>query len=146
VNLRKIPRTKALLEQKIRSFDSVDHWWFERLMAGSVTRKGRLWPSVVAKSVLVDDYVEATERLGVKRKRSETEVGMALRKLMPKLETVRGYCQLSEDNSTRRWCFRLQDLHLCRHAFEQALQQDVDWPSSADDEGEGDRFQGVETF
>ncbi len=146
VNLRKIPRTAALLEQKIRSFDSVDHWWFERLMAGSVTRKGRIWPSIVSKSVLVDDYVEATERLGVKRKRSETEVGMALRKLMPKLETVRGYCQISEDTATRRWCFRLPDLHLCRHAFEQAVQQTVDWPSTADDEAEGDRFEGVETL
>jgi hypothetical protein len=146
VNLRRIPRTKALLEQKIRSFDSVDLWWFERLRAGSVTRKGRIWPSIVSKSVLVDDYVEATERLGVKRKRSETEVGMALMKLMPKLETVRGYCQISEDNATRRWCYRLPDLHLCRHAFEQALQQEVDWPASADDEGEGDRFEGVETL
>ena len=43
VNLRQIPRTDALLEQKIRSLNSVESWWFERLMSGSTGRHTSRW-------------------------------------------------------------------------------------------------------
>ena len=47
INLRQIPRTAALLEQKIRSLDSVEAWWFERLMSGATTRDGSQWGALV---------------------------------------------------------------------------------------------------
>lgn len=40
VNLRQIPRTGALLEQKLRSLDPMENWWFERLRSGSTRRGG----------------------------------------------------------------------------------------------------------
>lgn len=38
-----IPRTNALLEQKIRSLDPLDSWWLERLRSGSTLAKGEQW-------------------------------------------------------------------------------------------------------
>ena len=49
VNLRQIPRTEALLEQKIRSLDSVESWWFERLKDGATTRNGTEWLRMIRK-------------------------------------------------------------------------------------------------
>ncbi|CUA90196.1 hypothetical protein Ga0061061_111110 [Chelatococcus sambhunathii] len=131
VNLRQIPRTEALLEQKIRSLDSVESWWFERLMSGATTRDGSEWVTEIPKSTLVDDYIATSERIGVRRKAAETEVGMKLSKLVPGLATVRAWWEESPAVMRRRWCFRLPSLEDCRAAFEEAVQQPVAWPDDA---------------
>lgn len=128
VNLRKIPRTGALLEQKIRSFDSVEMWWFEVLMRGAVTRDGEAWPSSVQKSQLVDDYIASAERIGIKRKAAETELGMKLAKLVPGLRSDRVTIYDDVGIARRRHCFILPPLEECREAYAEALQQPVDWP------------------
>src|SRR6185437_13334082 len=45
VDLRKIPKTEALLEQKLRSLDSVGTWLYARLQAGAPTRHLAEWPT-----------------------------------------------------------------------------------------------------
>jgi hypothetical protein len=62
VDLRKIPRTAALLEQKLRSLDSVDSWWFSRLNAGAVTSRAAQWQGVVPTTALFGDYLLASEK------------------------------------------------------------------------------------
>lgn len=42
-NLRSIPKTKALLEQKIPSLDPIASWWLGRLADGSQTHRGTHW-------------------------------------------------------------------------------------------------------
>lgn len=130
VNLRKIPRTGALLEQKIRSFDSVEMWWFETLMRGAVTRDGEAWPGVVQKSQLVDDYIASAERIGIKRKAAETELGMKLAKLVPGLRSEKVTIYDDAGVSRRRHCFVMPALEECREAYAEALQQPVDWPDT----------------
>lgn len=129
VNLRQIPRTEALLEQKIRSLDSVESWWFERLQAGTTTRDGEQWLPDIPKSLLVDDYIATAERVGIKRKAAETELAMKLMKLVPGLKDHRPLW--TDDGATvgrRRWCWLLPSLEDCRAAFEEAVQQPVRWP------------------
>lgn len=130
VNLRKIPRTGALLEQKIRSFDSVEMWWYEALQRGAIVRDGEAWPSAVQKSQLVDDYIAAAERIGIKRKAAETELGMKLAKLVPGLRSEKVTVYDDAGISRRRHCFILPPLENCREAYAEALQQPVDWPES----------------
>lgn len=128
INLRKIPRTGALLEQKIRSFDSVEMWWYEALMRGAITRDGETWPANVQKSQLVDDYIASAERIGIKRKAAETELGMKLAKLVPGLRSEKVTIYDDGGVSRRRHCFVLPPLEECREAYADALQQPVDWP------------------
>ena len=117
-----------MLEQKIRSLDSVESWWFERLIDGAATRNSTEWLRVIPKALLVDDYIAASDRLGIKRKAAETEVGMTLGKLIPGMETRRLPWEDSPSVTTRKWCWLLPSLEDCRTAFEEALQQPVDWP------------------
>jgi hypothetical protein len=134
INLRQIPRTQALLEQKIRSLDSIESWWFERLMAGTTTRGGSQWLEEIPKSIIADDYIATSERIGIRRKAAETEIGMKLRKLVPGIGESRPLWAGEGDAMAKRtWCWKLPSLEDCRAAFEEAVQQPVQWPRAEDE-------------
>lgn len=132
VELRKIPKTDALLEQKIRSLNSIESWWFGRLMSGTTTAKCEDWRPEVPKATLADDYIATAERIGIKRKSADTELGMKLVKLVPGLDSERKYTDYGPSETRRVWHWLLPPLEDCRAAFEAALQQAVPWPREID--------------
>ena len=83
VNLRHIPYTTALLEQKLESASTEQTWWLDVLrngaLPGDTEGKGRA-PS----AVLFDDYIEHARAKGVQRRVIETSLGMFLQKTVPK--------------------------------------------------------------
>lgn len=135
VDLRNVPRTDALLEQKIRSLGSVNSWWFERLMSGSASRHSSKWPDAVPCQQLFDDYVAVAEKIGIRRKREQIAFGMALGKLMPGLERAKRVAPIDDGHGIsmqRTWCYLLPSLAEARESFERALEQSVDWPSESE--------------
>jgi DNA primase catalytic core len=137
VELRQIPKTDALLEQKIRSLPSVESWWFGRLNSGSTTAKASTWLEEVPKATLVDDYIETSERIGVRRKAAETELALKLAKMIPGLREQRKFIDFSSGDTRRAWVWLMPPLPECRAAFEAALQQHVGWSHIDDDERAG---------
>lgn len=129
IDLRKVPKTKALLDQKLNSFDSPDEWWLDRLKAGAPTRKSRHWPEEIAKDLLYDDYIEfAGSRIGWKRRSTETVVGQALEKIMPGLRTVRRSYSKGEGADVERVrCYVLPPLVEARAALERAVGHAINW-------------------
>lgn len=128
VNLREIPKTGALLEQKVRSLDPIETWLLDRLKAGTPTRKHQDWPEFIATDAWCDDYIEASERIGIKRKAAQTTFGIKIRKLLP------GACHhratiAAENGSTihRPWGYLLPPLVECREAFARLIGQEIDW-------------------
>jgi hypothetical protein len=83
VALRTIPKTKALLEQEERSLGTVDAWWLERLDDGALTRHDTLWRTEIPCAELFDDYINASEKIGIRRKREATIFGIELRQARP---------------------------------------------------------------
>lgn len=143
VNLRKIPMTKALLEQKFRSLDTVEAWWLERLIDGSTRRGGSEWSDEVPIDALFDDYIAVSEKIGVKRKSEKTSFGIKMVKLVPGLAKVRPWMNTEEGGRARQWSYSLPPLARCRQAFEQAVSQQIEWGDSEDMPSEGDRHGGV---
>jgi hypothetical protein len=144
-NLRQIPRTEALLEQKIESLDAVNSWWFERLMAGAPTRHATQWAAEVPCHTLYSDYVATAEKIGVRRKQSDVGFGLKLAKLVPSLGKVRRVRDVDHDGvvvAKRTWCYVLPTLERAREKFEALLGQQVAWlpveesAPSADDRDE----------
>lgn len=131
VDLRHIPKTAALLEQKIRSFDSVDSWWFERLWTGTITRNAHEWKNIVSCKTLFEDYLKGAEEIGIKRKQEQTVLGIKLKKLVPTIRRVRRDLDFEQ---IRTWCYELPALQIAREMFESLLGQSVDWPDD-DDKG-----------
>ena len=85
VDLRRIPDTPGLEEQKVRSLDPEVSWWLDALRAGAVDNDGGGWPSRIACGDLYKSYLAQAERLGARRRLSEAELGYALRRLAPDL-------------------------------------------------------------
>lgn len=133
VNLRQIPRTKALLEQKVRSLDPLDSWWLTRLMDGSPTRKMSEWQEMVTIEALYADYLHTADDIGVGRKRDRATFGARLFKLAPGLRKRRAPRIESE---VRPWCYELPPLDGCRASFETLFGQYIDWPADEASESE----------
>jgi hypothetical protein len=147
VDLWKIPRTEALLEQKIRSLNSVESWWFERLTNGSTARHGQHWKEEVSSTTLFNDYIATADKIGVKRKQEETVFGISLAKLVPNLRRVKRTVEVEDErggaSTTRRaWCYALPPLVEARAHFELIVGQRVQWPS----EDDADRASEVESL
>jgi hypothetical protein len=149
-NLRVIPKTAALLEQKIRSLDPVAAWWLQRLIDGSQTHRSGLWRDKVPVATLFNDYLRTNEKIGVRRRASETEFGIAIRRLAPMVERVRAteeievWDESSNSQSTvyrRVWCLSFPSLWDCRDSFEAALKQQFPWGEERAD-GNGDEDGG----
>jgi hypothetical protein len=133
VDLWHAPQTRALLEQKIRSFDTIDDFWFNRLHDGSD------WPSRVICTDFHAEYIKATTQMGVGRKRSNAEFGTRLAKLVPSMRKTRPAIETEPGVTRRVWCYEFPSLDDCRAAFDQLLGQPVDWPALSP--GEGGRAQ-----
>lgn len=128
VNLRTIPKTRALLEQKVHSLDPVEAWLLERLEAGEPTRGLGTWPAFIPKPALLDDYVKTSERTGITRRATETQFNLKLRKLLPGLRPDRQSVPSDSGASMIRVRgYALPPLHEARRSFESALQQEIEW-------------------
>ncbi|APT31922.1 DNA Metabolism [Methylobacterium phyllosphaerae] len=127
VNLRQIPKTEALLEQKLRSLDAVESWWFERLAAGTPTAKMEYWRCDMPIDEMFDDYIASADKIGIKRKSEITSFGIKMRRLVPGLKRERLSVSDGHVGLKRLWCYVLPPLDDARALFETELSQAVAW-------------------
>lgn len=132
VDVRTTPKTNALLEQKIRSLDSVEAWWFERLWAGDITTQRDEWPTQIDKQTLYKDYVRHSDDVGVRRRREPSQFSREISELCPAITSLRVRTEDSYGAPVRKRMWVLPSLEICRCAFESAVDQSVEWPG---DEG-----------
>ncbi|WP_316190540.1 DUF5906 domain-containing protein [Bradyrhizobium sp. SZCCHNS2096] len=128
VDLWRIPKTRALLDQKLRSLESIERFWFDRLHDGEMV-DGAPWPERIICANLYHDYLKASSQIGVSRKRSSAEFGIALAKLVPGLRKERPSIETEPGIARRTWCYILPSLTEARSAFADLLGQLVDWPA-----------------
>ena len=131
VNLRKIPLTKALLDQKILSMTAEQKWWFDVLNSGELPG-GCSEVSHCPVPVLFNHYIRhASRQGGVHRRSIETQLGMfmnkhvkGLRKLERQIYTFqgRGFIQKREG-----YIYAFPPLVECRKAFAEKMKQDLNW-------------------
>lgn len=130
VNIREVPKTPALTEQKIRSFSTLERWLFDALKAGRLphtenegyTALGARhnWSDPISTEGVVKSYMQYARLSGDRYTNAATEVGMGLRKLIPNgLENPRvavGSGRLKK----RVRCYKFPSLLACRRAFEKS--------------------------
>jgi hypothetical protein len=118
------------LEQKVRSLDTIDDFWYNRL------HDGDNWPDRVVCAELHAEYLKAATQIGVGRKRGPAEFGARLAKLVPGIRKNRPAIETEPGVTRRVWCYEMPSLHDCRAAFDELLGQPVDWPALSPGEGE----------
>jgi hypothetical protein len=77
VNLRKIPHTVALIDQKIEGATTEQSWWLDVLREGVLPGDWEGTGSAPSK-LLFDDYIEHAKKKGVARRSIETSLGFFL--------------------------------------------------------------------
>jgi phage/plasmid-associated DNA primase len=81
-DIRDVPDTEGLREQKILSMDPITAWWFQKLKDGSLPSEDGEW-GITEKNAIYEDYAETIGKAGVIYKGMQTSLGMKLKKLLP---------------------------------------------------------------
>lgn len=145
VNLRAIPATQALWEQKAAALPPEQSWWLLKLRDGKLLLHDHEWETEVVTRLLYRSYSLYATELGVRRKKTEEQLAQAMAKLLPE-----GYPQRTrpwrdvrtDDGSTvrrRERCYVLPPLTECRAHFCRLANWSLDW---GEGEGEGDPDSG----
>jgi phage/plasmid-associated DNA primase len=128
VDLRKIPRTAALLDQIIHTMPTVHKFWFERLRAGTLIDEHREWEPYVITEKLYEAYLKFSENCGERYRLINRQFGKELRRLCP--DVKRGHRTI---DSREKWILYVPELETCREKFENIVKVKVNWKAEVDE-------------
>lgn len=87
--VRRVPQTEALHEQKLLSLNVDEEWWYQKLVEGVVLPEHDGWVNEVMSDHLTDDYIEYTRRFNMSKRGNQTALGKFLQRMCPSLTYVR---------------------------------------------------------
>jgi hypothetical protein len=85
-NVRKVPQTSALLEQKILSMDAETEWFYEALWEGRILKNSPEWADKVSAEVLYNEYIQRMDQQRRPYRMNPTAFGKFLNHVMPRGE------------------------------------------------------------
>lgn len=133
IDLRTIPKTNALFEQKLHSMTPFQKYWFETLSKGYIG-DGPAWPKCLRTEEFREHYYQFASGIGVKHKDTDTQIGISLKKLCPEVgkgkKTLPVYLG---DGATailtsQQLVYVFLDLETCRTLLEQYIGSELPWP------------------
>lgn len=120
VDLRTVPKTKALTDQKIASMDDVERWLLAVLFRGYI-RQGPPWATPVPVSIIRASFAEFH---GLKEMSElDSRIGRKLNEVFPPFKKSRNR---AGDRQEYRYAF--PSLDECRRMFEEYIGGEIDWP------------------
>lgn len=136
--VRAVPQTEALRDQKDLSLTPEQDWWLNKLRDGVLFPEDEGWPSEVLKDKLVEDYTEYTRRWSISRRGNLTALGKFLGRVCPGLDAVQKMAKFTEMGNDgwphsverRAYFWLLPSLETCRERWEQ-LHGAQTWPEPA---------------
>ena len=120
INLRLVPTTEALWDQKHQSLDDFDKWYFDCLQAGQLG-PGRRWEEWHPAEELRDSFLYHCGK--TYNRSSATQFGTLLKKRVPGATKPR-----QSLGGRQPYGYRLPPLYECRRAFEERFSVTLDWP------------------
>jgi hypothetical protein len=136
-DVRQVPMTKALQEQKALSMAIEQEWWMAKIQEGKLDPRDEVWTGEVMKADLLYDFVQYCRQFATGgRRSSEVRLGKFLRRACPEgwpeaVQKTREAEARMLDGSTARvrrpWYYRFPDLEKCRLHWEQAFGKVVEW-------------------
>ncbi len=149
--VRDVPQTDALRDQKMLSLNNEEQWWLERLMDGRTTSRTSGWERSIQKDWLQADYLRYAESQRYLRRASPTALGRFLKRMLAsiKCEDPKGFpvsVQRMTDvertglgghvetSRERAYWYDLPDLKLCREAWDKRFGGSFEWPSDDTEE------------
>lgn len=129
-DVRDVPSTRALQEQKIFSMGPEETWWFESLSNGSIA--GATWPEEIRKDDITQSFVDYCERFRFNRRGSSLTLGRFLGRVCPGIAACQKYYEVENGNGKpkriRGYIYKLPDLETVRKKWEE-LYGEQEWPA-----------------
>lgn len=133
--VRNVPQTDALYEQKILSMSVIEEWWFRKLKDGHILDHDTSWISDVPCEKIVNDFLNYAEKWKVNRRENETALGRFLNKSVPHLKRTQPLRSVEEQDEyghsvskkRRIYEYNFGSLEDCRKAWEK-LNGEMQWP------------------
>jgi len=139
-NVRKVPQTTALLDQKILSMDPEMEWMYEMLWEGRVLKKDQDWREKVPVEELYAEYLQRMDQQRRPYRMNPTSFGRFIIHVMPEgaLRKVRELCEVPWLNQEtgfmqtlrkRAYVYYLPPLDRCRRHWDQFFGGPFEWPA-----------------
>ena len=132
--VRDVPQTDALQEQKLLSMAIDEEWWYRKLQNGRLLDSDSSWVERVPCDAIVNDFTMYAEKWRHNRRGNETSLGRFLTRVCPKVQRSQRRLDIEEyDNhghpvtrKKRIYMYDFGTLDTCRKAWEK-LHGKVAW-------------------
>lgn len=141
--VRKVPQTEALRDQKMLSFSAEESWWFDKLYQGRLLETHQNWEGEVRSSLIYEDYTASLQKIGQYRKLPATALGRFLQKVAPgeypRLVQRYEEINVATDNGymvkkmSRPYYYIFPNLDVMRSKFDAEFGGPFDWPVIPDE-------------
>lgn len=127
INIRAIPTTTALLEQKEASLGPIVRWWKDGLWRGSLGASDTRWPEgeLIPVGQLHEMCLEETKKLGERRMMPMNVFAKRLRDFFPDPKVVR---PSNKGTGDRKRSYLIPPLDECRQRYDALMGVRSDWP------------------
>jgi hypothetical protein len=139
IDIRHVPKTEALLDQKIASLTPEDGWIFDILQKGQLPHATTdAKPGKCPAQLLYDHYLERVAKQGSRRRSIETSLSLFILKLFPRILkypgtfTVKDATPFTSVVKGRGAIYDFPSLAECRQLFAETLHQSIEWQEPAE--------------
>lgn len=126
-NVRDVPKTEALQEQKLLSLEPMEQWWYTKLCNGLILEEHGGWERNVLKQALTNDFTEEMRQWNVQRRGNAVQLGRFLAHMVPGVGTTQivkslkvhiGGGIMVDEEPKKHYHYVFPSLDTCRKAWE----------------------------
>jgi len=138
--VREVPQTDALQEQKLLSMSVDEEWWFRKLQNGRLVDSDAEWTEAVPCDTIISDFTAYAEKWKFSRRGNETALGRFLTRVCPHVERTQKRVAVdvynedakrNERKKKRLYFYDFKDLKKCRNSWEKIYGRVV-WETEID--------------
>lgn len=134
-DVRKVPQTDALREQKLLSMSQNEEWWYQKLRDGRVLEGHSIWENQVPSKVLEEDFTRYANTWKFSRLGNATQLGRFLTNVCPHMTKTQRRVAVEEHDQyggTKRehkrvYFYDFGSLEQCRAAWDNIYGK-AEWP------------------
>ena len=123
IDLRTIPRTRALFDQILASMSPVHKFWYQILADETLDPQEDYWRGDIETTRLYNLYQDFSVGIGHSYRLIPNQFARKLKELCPDMRKMR----VRADDLERKMHYVFPDLQVCRNQFEQAISMKIDW-------------------
>jgi len=125
INLRQVPQTSALADQKLLTMDGLERWWYERLQDGAQLSISDEWKTEIPIPHLYDDYKKYCKGVPYVHIHDQQQFGKRIKKPCPSIE--RGKHAKNREYGKKLRHYNMPQLEVARSEFEKWFGHSVAW-------------------